>query len=72
MDANDHDSQSEWAGSDVILFQRVGGGWEFRYTSSEGETYTAFAYDWLLAKARLFKQLGWDRLRFDRAEFRKF
>ncbi len=72
MVANDLDSQSGWAGSDVILFQRVGGGWEFRYTSSEGETYTAFAYDWLLAKARLMRQLGWDQRRFFGADFRKF
>jgi hypothetical protein len=72
MDANDQSSRGERRSSDVILFQRVGGGWEFRYTSSAGETYTAFAYDWLLAKARLFKQLGWDQLRFGRAEFRRF
>ncbi len=71
MDANDHDSQSEWPGSDVILFQRVGGGWEYHFTK-DCETYRGFAYDPILAKARLFKQLGWDRLRFDRAEFRRF
>ena len=58
-------------GGDVILFQHIGGGWEYRYTS-DCETYTAFAYDAGLAKARLMRQLGWDQRRFFGAAFRKF
>jgi len=71
MDANDPSSPRERQSSEVILFQRVGGGWEFRYTS-EYETYTAFAYDAGLANARLMRQLGWDQRRFFGADFRKF
>ena len=56
---------------DVILFQRISGGWIFEYTSN-GETYRGFDYDSAEARARLFRTLGWDRRRFDRAEFRRF
>jgi hypothetical protein len=66
-----HDLAGQRPCGDIILFQRVGGGWEYRYTS-DGATYTAFAYDAGLAKARLMRQLGWDRQRFERADFRRF
>jgi hypothetical protein len=56
---------------DVILFQRISGGWEYRYTS-QGDSYQAFAYDPVQAKARLKHQLSWDRQRFERADFRRF
>jgi hypothetical protein len=56
---------------DVILFQHIGGGWEYQYIS-ECETYRGFGYDPVHASARLFHQLGWDRRRFDRAQFRRF
>ncbi len=58
-------------GVDVILFQRIGGGWEYRYTS-DGETYRAFDYDPAQSRAQLLRRLGWDRGRFDRADFRRF
>jgi hypothetical protein len=56
---------------DVILFQRISGGWEYRYTSN-GETYRGVHHDPVLARTRLFRQLGWDRQRFESAEFRRF
>lgn len=56
---------------DVILFQRISGGWEYRYTS-DGVTYSGFDRDPVLARAQLFRRLGWDRRRFDRADFRRF
>ena len=56
---------------DVILYQRIGGGWEYQHTSS-CETYRGFHRDPVLARTRLFRQLGWDRPRFDSAEFRRF
>ena len=56
---------------DVILFQRISGGWEYRYTS-ESDTWSAFDCDLTQAKARLMRQLGWDRQRFERADFRRF
>lgn len=56
---------------DVILFQRISGGWEYRY-SRGGETWRGFDGDPAQAKARLKRQLGWDRQRFERADFRRF
>lgn len=56
---------------DIILFQRIGGGWEYQYTSP-CETYRSFDRDPVQARARLLRQLGWDRRRFDRAQFRRF
>jgi hypothetical protein len=56
---------------DIILFQRISDGWEYRYTSNS-ETYRGFHRDPVLARTRLFRQLGWDRQRFDRAEFKRF
>ena len=56
---------------DVILFQRISGGWIYEYTS-DGETYRGFDCDPAQARARLFRTLGWDRRRFDRADFRRF
>ena len=56
---------------DVILFQRIGGGWEYLYTSN-CDTYRGFHHDPVLARTRLFRQLGWDRQRFDSAEFKRF
>ena len=56
---------------DVILFQRISGGWIYEHTS-DGETYRGFDFDPTQARARLSRKLGWDRRRFDRAEFRRF
>ena len=56
---------------DVILFQRISGGWEYRY-SHDGETYRGFHYDQALARTHLLRQLGWERWRFERAQFRRF
>ena len=56
---------------DVILFQRINGGWEYRYTS-HFETYRGFDYDPHQARTRLLRMLGWERWRIDRAEFRRF
>jgi hypothetical protein len=58
-------------GGDIILFQRISCGWEYRYTS-EGDTWSAFDCDPAQAKTRLKRQLGWDRQRFERADFRRF
>ena len=56
---------------DVIVFQRISGGWVYEYTRG-GEAYRGVAYDPAQARARLLRTLGWDRRRFDRAEFRRF
>lgn len=56
---------------DVILFQRISGGWEYQYTG-DCETYRGFDSDPAQARARLLKRLGWDKWRFDRADFRRF
>jgi hypothetical protein len=56
---------------DIILFQRISGGWEYRYTNNGG-TYRGFHRDSVLARTRLFRQLGWDRQRFESAEFKRF
>ena len=56
---------------DVILFQRIGGGWEYQYTS-DCETYRGFDSDPAQARALLLRKLGWERWRFERADFRRF
>jgi hypothetical protein len=56
---------------DVILFQHISGGWEYRY-SHDGETYSGFHHDPVLARTRLLRQLGWERWRVERAQFRRF
>jgi hypothetical protein len=56
---------------DVILFQRIRGGWKYEY-GSDGETYCGFDYDPARARAWLLRMLGWDRRRFDDADFRRF
>lgn len=56
---------------DVILFQRISGGWEYRFTS-HGETYRAFDHDPALARVRLLRQLGWDQWRLVRVQYRRF
>ena len=56
---------------DVILFQRISGGWEYRYTS-EGDTWSAFDTNPAQAKARLKRQLGWHQQRFERSDLRRF
>jgi hypothetical protein len=56
---------------DVILFQRISGGWEYRY-SRDGDTYRGFHHDSVLARTHLLRQLGWERWRFERAQFRRF
>ena len=55
---------------DIIVFQRIRGGWDFEF-SRDGETYRGFDHDPSQAKARLFRLLGWDRRRFDKADFRR-
>ena len=56
---------------DVIVFQRISGGWVYEYTR-EGETYRGSDYDPAQARSRLLRRLGWDKRRFDRADFRRF
>lgn len=56
---------------DVILFQRISGGWVYEYTS-HGEIYRGFDCDAAKARARLLSKLGWDRMWFKRADFRRF
>ena len=46
---------------DVNLFQRISGGWEYRYTR-DGVTYSGFDHDPVLARAQLFRRLGQDLL----------
>lgn len=71
MAANDWLGERQGQSCDVILFQRVSGGWEYRFTK-DCETYRGFDYDPILARTRLLNQLGWDRRRFDQADFRRF
>jgi hypothetical protein len=56
---------------DIIMFQRISGGWEYSYTSA-GETYRGFDCDPVIARAKLLRQLGWDRWRLDRVVYRRF
>ncbi|WP_157979367.1 hypothetical protein [Rhodoferax ferrireducens] len=56
---------------DVILYQPIRGGWEFQYTS-DSETYRGFDSDPAQARVRLLRILGWERWRFERADFRRF
>lgn len=56
---------------DIILFQRINGGWEYQYTSA-GELYRGFDHDPVRARIQLLRQLGWDRWRIDHAKFQRF
>lgn len=56
---------------DIILYQRISGGWEYRF-SSNGETYCGFDDEPAVAKDKLRRQLGWHSRRWDRAVFRRF
>ena len=56
---------------DIILFQRVAGGWEYQF-SRDGETYRGSDADPAQARAKLLRVLGWDSRRFERAQFRRF
>ena len=56
---------------DVILSQRISGGRVYEYTR-DGETYRGFDCGPAQAIARLLRKLGWDRRRFDRADFQRF
>ena len=56
---------------DVILFQRISGGWVYEYTR-DGETDRGCDHDPAQARARLLRVLGWDKKRFDKADFRRF
>jgi hypothetical protein len=56
---------------DSIMVQRISGGWEYSYTSA-GETYRGFDCDPVIARAKLLRQLGWDRWRLDRVVYRRF
>lgn len=67
----DQPHQLETHIGDVILYQRISGGWEFQYTAL-GESYRAFDPDPVIAKAKLMRQLGWDRYRMDRALVHRF
>jgi len=71
MAGSDTESPVSQCHGDVILFQRISGGWEYRFTS-DCDTYRAFDYDPVLAKARLLRQLGWHQWRLDRAQFKRF
>ena len=51
--------------------QCIRGGREYEH-SSDGETFRAFDYDPAQARARLLRQLGWEKWRFSRADFRSF
>jgi hypothetical protein len=55
----------------VIVFQRISGGWVYEYTR-DGETYRGVDHDPAQARARLLHTLGWDKRRFDAADFRRF
>ncbi len=56
---------------DVIVFQRISGGWVYEYTR-DGETYRGWGHDPAQGRRRLLRRLGWDKRRFDRADFRRF
>lgn len=71
MTGRDCERPTAWRCGDVILFQRIDGGWEYQYIN-DGESYRGFHRDPVLARTRLFRQLGWDRQRFDSAEFKRF
>jgi hypothetical protein len=71
MDGNKQSLQPVRRSDDVILFQRISGGWEYRYTR-DCETYRGFANNPILARDRLLNQLGWELRRFDSADFRRF
>ena len=55
---------------DVIVFQRISGGWVYVYTR-EGETYRGIDHDPAQRRSRLLRQLGWDKRRFNDADFRR-
>jgi len=57
---------------DIVLFQRISGGWEFRYTGDGCEPYIGFGYTAAEARSKLFRKLGWTDYRFNRADFRRF
>ena len=71
MDRNDAQQARAKQYSDTIMFQRISGGWEFQYTA-DCQTCRGFHRDPVLARRRLFNQLGWDQERFDSAEFKRF
>ena len=56
---------------DVIVFQRISGGWVYEYTR-DGETYRGCDHDLGQARACRLRMLGWDKKRFDKADFRRF
>ena len=56
---------------DVIVFQRISGGWVYEYTRA-GETYRGCDHDPAQARSRLLRRLSWDKRRFNRADFRRF
>jgi hypothetical protein len=58
--------------NDVILFQRISGGWEYRYATDYCEEYVAWAETGTAARAKLARILGWPANRFNKADFRKF
>lgn len=57
--------------ADIILWQKIGGGIEYRFTSW-GETYIGAGFDHETARRALFNKLGWTSARFQRADFRRF
>ena len=56
---------------DIILFQRISGGWEFQYTS-DGQIYRGIDPDPAITKVKLLRQLGWFERRVERAVLRRF
>lgn len=57
--------------SDIILYQRIAGGWEYQFTR-DGESYKGFDADPAQARAKLLRLLGWDSRRFERAQFCRY
>lgn len=70
-DVGSYSETSSRSHADVILFQRISVGWEYRYTS-DCDVWRAFDHDPAQAQIRLRRLLGWNRQRFDRARFRRF
>lgn len=71
MAANNWENHRRRHYSDIILYQRISGGWEYQY-AKDCETYSGFSYDPAIARTRLLRNLGWDQRRFERVEFRRF
>ena len=47
-----------------LIYQKIGGGYEYRYISECGEEYIAFGYSRAEARRKLRARLGWSEQRF--------